>query len=58
MLDENPPRSLKLCSEKQKTQQALNDLENANLEFENTEHREPKLDNMHIVCSASLSALH
>ena len=29
--------------------QALNDLKNANLEFKNTQHRELKLDNMHIV---------
>ena len=44
-----PPKSLNLCSEIQTPEQAISNPGNANLEFKNTQHRELKLDNMHIV---------
>ena len=42
--NQNPPKSLNLCSEIQTPEQAISNLENANLEFKNTQQ-----DNMHIV---------
>ena len=47
--NQNPPKSWNLCSEIQTPEQAISNPGNANLEFKNTQHRELKLDNMHIV---------